>query len=136
MFHRVSEFFKHNTIYIGLILITTGMFGIGLAEQLFTVAVSLALVGFGLGILSTMVYLFTSLESSKNDVTLSLAIVSCFSFFGQFTSPILNQFIQNLFNTHSVESTFYISGYFGIFALIIVLLNHIIKVYTPKRQSN
>ncbi len=135
-FHRVSEFFKHNTIYIGLLLITCGMFGIGLAEQLFTVAVSLALVGFGLGILSTMVYLFTSLESSKNDVTLSLAIVSCFSFLGQFTSPIINQFIQDIFGTHSVESTFFISGYIGILAIIIVIVNQYIKIYTPKRQPD
>jgi MFS family permease len=112
------------------------MFGIGLAEQLFTVAVSLALVGFGLGILSTMVYLFTSLESSKNDVTLSLAIVSCFSFLGQFTSPIINQFIQDIFGTHSVESTFFISGYIGILAIIIVIVNQYIKIYTPKRQPD
>ena len=131
IFHYIKDYLKGWTVTTGLLLLTLGMLGIGLSYNIFGLAISLSLVGIGLGIVAPNIYLQTSLDSS-NDVTLSLAIVSCFSFLGQFTSPIINGFIQDVFNYHSTESVFIISAYIGAFAIIIVIINKFIKVYVPR----
>lgn len=130
-FHSVKEFLRDATVMVGLLLMTIGMLGIAVFGNLIGVAISLLLVGIGLGILAPNIYLQTSLESSKKDVTLALAIAACFSFLGQFSSPILNEFIQDMFGYHDANSTFYISVGIGVFAMILVVLNKYIKVYVP-----
>lgn len=134
-YYRIRTMFKGGTVLLGLILSTVGMFGIGLSYNLFGLSVALLFVGFGLGILAPNIYLQTSLDSNKNDITLSLAIVSCFSFLGQFSSPIINSFIQKLFNYYTVESTFTISTFIGVFGIIIVIINKFVKVYTAEKEG-
>lgn len=131
-FHRIKEFLKGSTVMVGLVLITIGMLGIAVFGNLLGISISLFSVGIGLGILAPNIYLQTSLESSKKDVTLALAIAACFSFLGQFSSPIINKFIQDIFNYHSADSTFYISVGIGVFAMILVVLNKFVKVYVPQ----
>jgi hypothetical protein len=111
---------------------TVGMLGVALSTTIFLVAVALFTVGIGLGILAPNIYLHTSLESSKRDVTLSLAIVSCFSFLGQFSSPLINELIQNAFNYHEPNATFMISVGFGIVGILLVIINTFVKAYVPR----
>jgi MFS family permease len=127
IFHRLRLLLKGGTILFGLILLTLGMLGIGLSSNLFQVIIALLFVGFGMGIIPPMIYLQTSIVSSKNDVVLSLAIVSIFSFLGQFSSPIVNSFFQSIFNYHSVGSTFVISAMIGSFTILVIIVNKIIK---------
>ncbi len=133
IFHRLRALLKGGTVLFGLSLLTLGMFGIGLSTNLFEVSLALILVGFGMGIVPPIIYLQTSLDSSKNDVTLSLAIVSIFSFLGQFSSPLINSLFQQIFNYNSVESTFIISTFIGLFTIAIVIINKIVKIYTPSK---
>lgn len=129
VFHPIRTFLKDKTILFGMFVLTLGMLGIGLSNTLLEVSLSLVFVGFGLGIMPPMIYLQTSLVSSKNDVTLSLAIVSIFSFLGQFSSPIINNLIQRIFNYHSAGSPFVISAYIGVFTMVIISTRIIIKKY-------
>ncbi len=130
-FLRIKEYLKDNTVIVGLLLMTLGMLGIAVFSNLVGISIALLSVGVGLGILAPNIYLHTSLESSKKDVTLALAIAACFSFLGQFSSPIINKIIQDIFNYHSPESTFYISVSIGVFAILLVLINKIVKIYVP-----
>jgi len=130
-FHRIKEFLKGSTVMVGLGLMTIGMLGTAVFGNLLGISISLFSVGIGLGILAPNIYLKASLESSKKDVTLALAIAACFSFLGQFSSPIINKFIQDIFNYHSADSTFYISVGVGVFAMILVVMNRFVKVYVP-----
>ncbi|MBN2605282.1 MAG: MFS transporter [Bacilli bacterium] len=131
-FHTLKVFLGDSTVIVGLGLETFGMLGIGLSSNLIGVSIALLLVGIGIGILSPNIYLKTSLESSKEDVTLALAIAACFSFLGQFSSPLINEYIQDFFHFNRVDSTFYISFGIGVFSIIIILLNKVFKVYIPK----
>lgn len=130
-FLRIKEFLRGSTVMVGLVLMTIGMLGIAVFNDLLGVSIALFSVGIGLGILAPNIYLKTSLESTKKDVTLALAIAACFSFLGQFSSPIINKFIQDLFNYHSADSTFYISVGIGVIAMILVVLNKFVRVYVP-----
>ena len=127
IFHRLRSFLKGGTILFGMILLTLGMLGIGLSSNLFQVVIGLVFVGVGMGIIPPMIYLQTSIVSSKNDVVLSLAIVSIFSFLGQFSSPIVNSIFQTIFNYHSVGSTFIISTIIGSITILVIIINKIIK---------
>jgi len=131
IFHKIRLLLKGGTILFGLTLLTVGMLGIGLSSNLFEVSIALLLVGFGMGIVPPVIYLQTSLVSSKFDVTLSLAIVSIFSFLGQFSSPIINQVLQNIFEYHSVESTFIISTFIGLITIAVIAISKIIKTKIP-----
>lgn len=127
VFHPIRTRFKDGTILFGLVLLTLGMFGIGISNHLWQVVVSLLFVGFGMGIIPPMIYLKTSLVSSKNDVVLSLAIVSIFSFLGQFSSPIVNNLIQNILSYHSVQSPFIISTVIGLLTIVVISLVKLLK---------
>jgi hypothetical protein len=131
-FHTVKVVLGDSTVMVGLVLETFGMLGIALSSNLIGFSIALLLVGIGIGILSPNIYLKASLESSKEDVTLALAIAACFSFLGQFSSPLINEYIQDFFHFNRVDSTFYISFGIGIFSIIIILLNKVFKVYIPK----
>ena len=131
VFLQIKEYLKENIVLVGLAMMTLGMLGIAVSNTIFLIAVSLFVVGMGLGVIAPNIYLHTSLESSKSDVTLSLAIVSCFSFLGQFTSPLINELIQNIFNYHDLASTFYISVGFGVLGIILLILNRYLKIYVP-----
>ena len=133
IFHRIRSLLKGGTVIFGLSLLTLGMFWIGISTNLVEVALALVLVGFGMGIVSPAIYLQTSLDSSKSDVTLSLAIVSIFSYLGRFSSPLINSFLQQIFNYHSVKSTFIISTYIGLFTIAIVIINKAVKIYIPSK---
>ena len=113
-----------------------GMLGIAIFANLIVISISLLVIGIGIGIIAPNIYLKASLESSKKDVTLALAITACFSFLGQFSSPILNKYIQDIFNYHTINSTFYISVGIGVFAIILVILNKFFKVYVPSHKEN
>lgn len=126
-FHRLRSFLKGWTILFGMVFISSGMFVIALSSSLFQVVIGLLLVGFGMGIIPPMIYLQTSLVSSKNDVVLSLAIVSIFSFLGQFSSPIVNSFFQWVFHYHSVESPFVISAIIGTLTILVMLISKLVK---------
>ncbi len=121
VFHHLRTLLREWTILFGLVLLTVGMLGIGLSNNMFEISVALVFVGFGMGIVPPMIYLQTSLVSSKNDVILSLAIVSIFSFLGQFSSPLVNSILQNIFNYHSDGSTFMISAIIGAFTIVVII---------------
>ena len=129
VFHYLNSFLKEGTVLSGLILLTLGMLGIGLSTSLLELTISLVFVGFGMGIIPPMIYLQTSLVSSKNDVTLSLAIVSIFSFLGQFSSPLINSFFQTIFNYHSVGSPFIISALIGLITIVVIIFSKFINMY-------
>ena len=129
VFHYLNSFLKGGTVLSGLILLTLGMLGIGLSTSLLELTISLVFVGFGMGIIPPMIYLQTSLVSSKNDVTLSLAIVSIFSFLGQFSSPLINSFFQTIFNYHSVGSPFIISALIGLITIVVIIFSKFINMY-------
>jgi MFS family permease len=129
VFHYLNSFLKGGTVLSGLILLTLGMLGIGLSSSLLELTISLVFVGFGMGIIPPMIYLQTSLVSSKNDVTLSLAIVSIFSFLGQFSSPLINSFFQTIFNYHSVGSPFIISALIGLITIVVIIFSKFINMY-------
>jgi len=132
IFHHLRNLLKEWTILFGLVLLTIGMLGIGLSSNLFEVSTALVLVGFGMGIVPPMIYLQTSLVSSKHDVTLSLAIVSIFSFMGQFSSPIVNSFFQTIFNYKSEGSIFIISALIGTFTIAVIITSKFINTYKTR----
>lgn len=122
IFNGIRDILKGKTIIFGMMLLTFGMIGIGFSNSLLEVIISLMFVGFGMGIIPPMIYLQTSIVSSKNDVVLSLAIVSIFSFLGQFSSPIVNSVIQKLFNYNATESPFIISAIIGCITIVVLLI--------------
>lgn len=91
------------------------------------------LIGFGLGITSPMIYLLSTTESKAKDATFALALMSSFSFLGQFTAPLLVEGLQNIFNQNEPNSQFIIAGYIGVVGIIAVIINKKVKIF---KQEN
>jgi MFS family permease len=130
-FHQIKTFLKGYTVTIGLLFVSFGMLGIGYSNNLYTLGLFLLIIGFGFGILSPSIYLQATLDCNPKDVTLSLAIISSFSFLGQFASPIIIVFIQNITNYTTMSSPFIISFFIGVFSVITILVNKRVKIYVP-----
>lgn len=131
LFHKLKNTFKGMTVTIGIFLISIGMLLIGVSSNVVHIAIALLLVGFGLGIVASNIYLQTSLDSSPHDVTLSLAVVSAASFLGQFTAPLVMEFLQTIFHYNTSTSPFILSSIIGGFTIVGVLINKKIHIYKP-----
>lgn len=129
IYSTVKERLGSLTAPIGISIISLGMLSVGFANSSVVLGLSLFVVGIGLGITVPNIYFMTSLVANKRDVTISLAIVSAFSFLGQFSSPIIMRTIQNVFNYNAVNSPFIISFMIGVFGLIGLLINKYIRIY-------
>ena len=130
-FHPVKTFLKGHIVVFGLSLLSVGMLIAGLNSTLLMIGFGLVLVGLGLGLLAPNIYLQASIDSDPLDVTLSLAIVSSFSYLGQFASPIIITTIESILQVSTPSSPFLIAGTIGIVAIGLVLLNMKIKIYVP-----
>jgi fucose permease len=71
--------------------------------------------------------------ASMNSIPLSLSIVSGFLFMGQFLTPIMIKFLQDVFSYENVESPFVISFFIGMFAVIALVVNRRVKFYDENR---
>lgn len=131
-FHQIKQFLKGHIVLFGLLLLSSGMLVTGFSSDLLGIAIGLVFVGLGLGVLAPNIYLQTSLDSAPLDVTLSLAIVSSFSYLGQFASPIIIKGIQQVLQINTPSSPFIIAGVIGLISMILVVINIKLKVYVPK----
>lgn len=104
-------------------------------ENIYVIGFAMLIIGFGLGIVSPMLYLLSTTESKAKDATFALAIMSSFSFFGQFTSPLILTFLQNVFNQQDPNSAFIISTIIGIIGIIGVLINKKVRIYEESKLN-
>ena len=98
-----------------------------------TPVVGLSLITIGMYI--TAVVLSTT-ESKVKDATFALAIMSSFSFFGQFSSPLILTLLQNIFNQDEPNSAFIISTIIGIIGIVGVLVNKKVRIYKENNVNN
>lgn len=129
MFQKIKFRLKGFTPIVGLFLITLGMFVTAYVPNIYAIGIALFVMGFGLGIISPMIYLLSTTDSNPKDATFALAIMSSFSFFGQFSNPILFKFLQYIFNQNEPNSAFVISTILGIIGIIGVLINMKVRIY-------
>ena len=54
----------------------------------------------------------------------------------QFSSPIVNAFLQNAFNLHSIESPFLISAFIAVFSIVVITIINVIKARKKQIGSN
>lgn len=135
IFQKVKHKLKGLTPIVGLSLITLGMYMTAMIENIYVIGFAMLIIGFGLGIVSPMLYLLSTTESKAKDATFALAIMSSFSFFGQFTSPLILTFLQNVFNQQDPNSAFIISTIIGIIGIIGVLINKKVRIYEESKLN-
>ena len=129
LFHRVRTILKGMTAITGLLFITIGVYLVAISPSIVFMGAALLLVGFGLGITAPLIYLHTSLQAKTKDVTLALALVSSFSFLGQFTSPVLVVFLRDIFDLTNANSPFVITSVIGVVGVVGLLINRKIQIY-------
>ena len=80
IFQKVKFKLKGWTPIVGLSLMTLSMFITAVTPNIYVLVMALFIMGFGLGIMSPMLYLLSTTESKAKDATFALAIMSSFSF--------------------------------------------------------
>ena len=128
-FQKVRFKLKGLTPIVGLSFITLGMYIIAAVLNIYVIGFAMLIIGFGLGIVSPMLYLLSTTESKPKDTTFALALMSSFSFFGQFSSPFVLELMQNIFNNNEPNSAFLLSSYIGVIGIVGVLINKKVRVY-------
>lgn len=135
IFQKVKHTLKGLTPVVGLSLITLGMYITAAIPNIYAIGFAMLIIGFGLGIVSPMLYLLSTTESKAKDATFALAIMSSFSFFGQFTSPLVLTFLQNVFNQDEPNSAFVISTIIGVIGIVGVLVNKKARIYKESKLN-
>ncbi len=130
-YHQIKNALRGKLVFFGLAVLSAGMFLTGFSTTTWGVGVAMTLVGFGLGVLAPNIYLQASIDSKPLDVALALAVVSSFSYFGQFVSPLILAGLGNLFGYDAPGAPFVLGGSIGVVAIGIVLLNVRFKWYRP-----
>ena len=136
IFLKVKRRLKGLTPVVGLSLITIGMYITAVVPNIYAIGFAMLIIGFGLGIVSPNLYLLSTTESKAKDATFALAIMSSFSFFGQFSSPLILTLLQNVFNQDEPNSAFIISTIIGIIGIVGVLVNKKVKIYKENNVNN
>ena len=136
IFQKVKYRLKGLTPIVGLSLVTIGMYITAVVANIYFIGFAMLIIGFGLGIVSPMLYLLSTTESKAKDATFALAIISSFSFFGQFSSPLILEFIQNILNYDEPNSAFIISTYIGVIGIIGVLINKKVRIYKENNLNH
>lgn len=129
IFQKVKIRLKGLTSIVGLAFITLGMFITAAVPNIYALGFAMLIIGFGLGIVSPMLYLLATTESKAKDATFALAMMSSFSFLGQFISPLVLTFLQNVFNQNNPNSPFVISTVIGMIGIIAVIINKKIRIF-------
>jgi len=136
IFQKVKFKLKGWTPIVGLSLMTLSMFITAVTPNIYVLVMALFIMGFGLGIMSPMLYLLSTTESKAKDATFALAIMSSFSFFGQFSSPFILEFLQFVFNLNNPNSPFIISAIIGVIGIIFVLINKKLKIFNQNNLNH
>lgn len=129
IFQKVKKRLKGLTPIVGLSFMTIGMIGTAYVANIYVIGLAMLLMGFGLAIVSPMIYLLSTTESKPKDATFALAIMSSCSFFGQFSSPIILKFLQYVFQLNEANSPFVISTMIGLVGIIGVVANKKLRIF-------
>ncbi len=136
IFQKVKYKLKGLTPIVGLSLVTIGMYITAVVPNIYAIGFAMLIIGFGLGIVSPMLYLLSTTESKAKDATFALAIMSSFSFFGQFASPLVLEFLQNVLKQDNPNSAFIISTYIGVIGIVGVLINKKARIYKENNLNH
>lgn len=128
-FARIVKSIKANVRLVGVLfyVIAFSLFAIRLDEPPFIMGINLMLIlgiiaaifnGLATGILMPFFISLISFKSKKKNLSKNMAIGSIVIFSGQFLSPLIDAFLENLLNLHHPRDAFLIAACIAIFLFI------------------
>ncbi len=119
VFHQLKMKLGSMLNFTGMLLLFVGTVIVYLTSSIVVLSVGLLLIGASLGILAPNIFL-TATIVTKGDPTFSLGVIASVSFVGQFISPLIIDFITELFNLNSVRDPFLITSVMALIGLVFV----------------
>lgn len=123
LFFNVSKLLKDMKVVLSLLIMFIGFAILSYTLNIILIGVAIVCVGLGLGLLLPTFMLATTKAVSKNETSYALGIVSSSMFLGQFISPVLTAFLQNLLNSASTRIAFYNSSLLTLILIVVVILS-------------
>lgn len=128
-FARIVKNIKANVRLVGVFfyVIAFSLFAIRLSEPPFIMGINLMLIlgiiaaifnGLATGMLIPFFISLISFKSKKKNLSKNMAIGSIVIFSGQFLSPLIDAFLENLLNLHHPRDAFLIAACIAIFLFI------------------
>lgn len=110
--------FGRNTKYFACLMLVIGFLIISFVSTIFTIIIGLFCLGVGLGVIAPMLYSQISLSIKKEKAPSAMALMSVMLYLGQFLSPIVVDFLINVFNLQNIRAPFYVATFISIVLLI------------------
>lgn len=122
---RIDMLFREKTSYLGGVSLIAGYLLLATQNHIFIISLSIIFIGIGLGLL--VPYLNKNLLASTKpeNATTVMALMSASLYLGQFISPLLSQFLNNLINPDWIKFPYYYAMVISIILLGIFYLRNI-----------
>lgn len=107
--------------YIAVVMVTAGFIFLSLTIHLYTVLIGLIMLGIGMGMIVPLLNSQISVNIEREKVTNAMAFVSAMLYLGQFLSPIIFDFLSDLFHIQSLQAPFFLAGIVSFLLLILFI---------------
>ncbi len=131
MFNTILKKLGKHALLGSIACMTAGFWLLSLSYQVNLLIVSVAILGFGFGILQPLIYLRTTQVVPKQKTPLAMSLISSSLFFGQFMSPILLSLLGSLIGNTGSRFTFH----FLSLTLLGALCTALILLLKPANRS-
>lgn len=129
IFSKVLKLLDKFVIPPAIACMGAGFWLLSVSNSITPMIISLALFGFGFGILQPLIYLRVTQLVPKQLNTLAMAVVSSSLYFGQFISPLFIGFVGKIAGDTSIRFSYHFLSIFLALAFFIALL----FLYTEKK---
>ncbi|WP_425446426.1 MFS transporter [Dethiothermospora halolimnae] len=124
---KISRALRGFRISISLLIMSIGFITLKYTSNIYTVLLSMFMIGFAQGIIKPIIFLKVTKVTPKFSNSFSISIISSSVFLGKFLSPIVLDIIGNLFNNNSIGFLFFFTGIsilFSSFVFFIIKIKH------------
>ena len=121
-FHRILGIFKDYLILVSFILMAIGFIIINMANGVLLLGVGTVVIGLGYGLVVPYCMFYSTKCTHKKHTAFALTMVSVSIYVGEALSPVVLDYMANLFNLNNIIGSFYGAEIISIVGIIISLL--------------
>ncbi len=128
-FLKVTRFLREFKVYASLLLMMFGFVILSFTADILLMIIAMVCIGMGIGLLMPIIILDTAHIAPKHQSTFALAIVTCFMYLGQFSTPLFCEMLSVLMKQESARIPFYTSVLLSVVFILAMFINDICKRY-------